>query len=516
MKHWLKNAVFYEIYPQSFNDTNADGIGDFEGIIEKLDYIRDMGFTAIWMNPCYDSPFTDAGYDVRNYYKTAERYGTNDDLKRLFDEVHKRDMHIIIDLVPGHTSIDCEWFKESMKAERNEYSDRYIWTDNIKKSLDGIADISGSLRGISNRDGSCGVNYYSTQPALNYGFANPTETWQCAVDSQAALSTRAEILNVIRFWLNLGCDGYRVDMAASLIKNDIEKTEMIKFWQEMFAVIRKEFPEAVFVSEWGDPSKALVAGFDMDFLLHFGPSHFLDMYHSENPYFSENGAGYAEDFFAYYLDSYNKTKGIGSICLISGNHDMPRIAHFCSETEIKLVYAFMMSMPGIPFIYYGDEIGMKYLDGITSVEGGYWRTGARSPMQWNGGKNSGFSDADADKLYIMQDPDPERPTAEKQMKDENSILNELKRQIAVRKNNNTLAENGGFELINSGYPLVYRRYTDEKDVLVAINPKNEECSVDTAAELGRVVYELNGAAHTENGKLIVPPCSASYIEIKGF
>ena len=118
MKSWLKNAVFYEIYPQSFNDTNADGIGDFCGIIEKLDYIRDMGFTAIWMNPCFDSPFADAGYDVRDIYKAAARYGTNEDLKKLFDEVHKRGLHIILDLVPGHTSVECKWFSESKKADK--------------------------------------------------------------------------------------------------------------------------------------------------------------------------------------------------------------------------------------------------------------------------------------------------------------------------------------------------------------------------------------------------------------
>lgn len=109
--------MFYQIYPQSFKDSNADGIGDFNGIIQKLDYIKEMGFTAIWMNPCYTSPFTDAGYDVEDFYSVAPRYGTNEDIKRLFDEVHKRDMHIILDLVPGHTAYTCKWFKESKKPE---------------------------------------------------------------------------------------------------------------------------------------------------------------------------------------------------------------------------------------------------------------------------------------------------------------------------------------------------------------------------------------------------------------
>ena len=118
MAEWLKDAVFYEIYPQSFQDTNADGIGDFQGIIDHLDYIKELGCNAIWMNPCFESPFGDAGYDVSDYYTAAPRYGTNEDLKRLFDEVHKRGMYILLDLVPGHTSVEHPWFKESLKARK--------------------------------------------------------------------------------------------------------------------------------------------------------------------------------------------------------------------------------------------------------------------------------------------------------------------------------------------------------------------------------------------------------------
>ena len=124
---WLKNAVFYEIYPQSFKDTNGDGIGDFNGIIEKLPYIKSLGCNAIWMNPCYDSPFKDAGYDVRDHKKVASRYGTEEDLVRLFQEAHKLGIRILLDLVPGHTSEEHPWFQESGKAEENEYSSRYIW-----------------------------------------------------------------------------------------------------------------------------------------------------------------------------------------------------------------------------------------------------------------------------------------------------------------------------------------------------------------------------------------------------
>ena len=189
---WLDDAVFYEIYPQSFNDTNADGIGDFQGIIDKLDYIKETGFNAIWMNPCFASPFGDAGYDVADYYKAAPRYGTNEDLKRLFEEVHKRDMHILLDLVPGHTSTEHKWFKESIKPEKNEFTDRYVWTDSIWESPDGM----GSLRGISDRDGSCACNFFSHQPALNYGYYERTKSWQQAPEDEGPQATLEEMKNV--------------------------------------------------------------------------------------------------------------------------------------------------------------------------------------------------------------------------------------------------------------------------------------------------------------------------------
>ena len=136
MKEWLKDAIFYEIYPQSFYDTNGDGVGDLNGIIEKLGYIRGLGFNAVWINPCFESPFGDAGYDVANYYKIAPRYGTNEDAKRLFAEAHRLGMRVILDLVPGHTSVECEWFKKSCLAEPNEYSGRYVWTDSIWTGID--------------------------------------------------------------------------------------------------------------------------------------------------------------------------------------------------------------------------------------------------------------------------------------------------------------------------------------------------------------------------------------------
>ena len=249
MPKWLDNAVFYEIYPQSFLDTHADGIGDFRGIIQKLDYIRDLGFNALWINPCFDSPFGDAGYDVADYYTAAPRYGTNEDLKRLFDEAHKRGIHVLLDLVPGHTSVEHKWFKESMKPEKNEFTDRYVWTDSVWESPENM----GCLRGISQRDAACALNFFSCQPALNYGFYEITRPWQQKPEDEGPQATLEAMKNVMRFWLGMGCDGFRVDMAGSLVKNDPESKGTIALWQNVRAFLDEEFPEAAMVSEWGEP-----------------------------------------------------------------------------------------------------------------------------------------------------------------------------------------------------------------------------------------------------------------------
>ena len=516
MKSWLNDAIFYQIYPQSFHDSNADGIGDFQGIIQKLDYIQDTGFNALWLNPCFDSPFGDAGYDVRDYFLAAPRYGTNQDLKELFDQVHSRGMHILLDLVPGHTSVECSWFKASMEPEENPYTHRYVWSDSIKKDIVGVPGIKGTIRGISDRDGCCGVNYYSCQPALNYGFAQCTEAWQQPVDAPGPMSTRQAMLEVIRFWLGLGCDGFRVDMASSLVKNDPSREQTIALWQDIFAKVRAEFPEAAFVSEWGCPDQALPAGFDMDFMLHFGPSHYKDLYHCDTPYFSPKGEGSAKEFFAYYTDVLAQTKALGGlISFPSGNHDMPRLSYYCDPHQIKLVFAFMMSMPGAPFVYYGDEIGMRYLPDIRSKEGGYERTGARTPMQWDQSANYGFSRAPERLLYVPQDPAADAPNAATQQQDTDSLLNEAKRLMALRKETPVLQAAADFKLLCDDYPLVYLRQLDNVRVLVAINPTNtQRCLPADGLYADRVLHSIGTAATLENGTLSTPPLSATYLILK--
>ena len=512
MPKWLDNAIFYEIYPQSFKDSNSDGIGDFNGIIEKLDYIKELGCNAIWMNPCFDSPFGDAGYDVADYYKAAPRYGTNDDLKRLFDEVHARDMHILLDLVPGHTSVRHQWFIESLKPQTNAYTDRYVWTDNIWEAPDGM----GCIRGISDRNGCCAVNFFSNQPALNYGFYKPDRPWQQSMDAPGPKATINEMKNIMRFWLTAGCDGFRVDMAGSLVKHDEDSKGTIQLWQGIRSFLDREFPEAAMISEWGEPDKALEGGFHMDFLLHFGPSHYNDLFRCSEPYFSGRGKGDVSEFVKKYIENYEKTAKKGLICIPSGNHDMERLAKYLHGDELKTAFAFILSMPGAPFIYYGDEIGMRYIENLTSVEGGFDRTGSRSPMQWDDSNNAGFSLAKSDMLYICQDESPDRPTVEKQTADKNSLYNEIKSLIALRKTHTALQSNGTIEFIcadSNTYPLVYLRSSADEKILVILNPSGSPADFDCEYHLSEKLHGFGGDITLTDGKATVPGGSYGFYRV---
>ena len=183
---WLRNAVFYEIYPSSFADSNGDGIGDINGIRQKLPYVKDLGCNALWLNPCFDSPFRDGGYDVRDYKLVAERYGTNEDLYALFREAHALGIRVLLDLVPGHTSEEHPWFLESGKPDRNEYSDRYVWTDFWIKGTPGHPYIAGETP----RNGAYMLNFFKCQPALNYGWAKVTEDWTRTASPRPSTATR--------------------------------------------------------------------------------------------------------------------------------------------------------------------------------------------------------------------------------------------------------------------------------------------------------------------------------------
>ena len=491
MPKWLEDAIFYEIYPQSFYDSNADGIGDIDGITAKLPYIRDMGFNAVWINPCFDSPFLDAGYDVRDYRLVAPRYGTNDDLIRCFEAAHQMGIKVILDLVPGHTSYQHEWFRKSALAETNEYTNRYIWTDSVWDAPAAHRFISG----MTQRDGNFMVNFFSSQPALNYGFKEIKEPWQLPPTHPDCIATREAMKDVMRFWLDAGCDGFRVDMADSLVKNDDEKKETGKIWQNVRKMLDEDYPQAALISEWSNPCLAIKCGFHCDFYLdHTGKGYHTLMRNIDpasrehRSYFSKLGRGDVTAFVSEYTADYESTKNDGYISLITGNHDTTRLRRNLDPSELKLAYAFLLTMPGVPFVYYGDEIGMKFSEGLKSKEGGYSRTGTRTPMQWNDGPNKGFSKADTDRLYLPVDESSDAPSVESQLSDPESLIHEVSRLNAFRHTHKDLHGNGPFEVIyarKNEYPFIYRRGS----LTMAVNSSGKAAKIPVSLQ-GNLIYSI--------------------------
>ena len=270
------------------------------------------------------------------------------------------------------------------------------------------------------------------------------------------------------------------------------------------------------VSEWGEPQYSLQGGFDMDFLLHFGPEGYNSMFRSAEPFFSKRGKGTPAIFAEQYNGYHEKaTTGGGLICIPSGNHDMDRLARGRDEDELKCCFAFLLTMPGAPFVYYGDEIGMNFVEGLVSVEGGYNRTGSRSPMQWDSTANDGFSTADKSQLYIKQDDAPDRPTVEKQMLDEKSLYNEIKKLIKLRNENSALHNLSAFEFVSSdGYPLVYKRNSDNQTVYVFINPSDKAVTVNADyAKGGRAIYTLGENGSVKADTVTVPASGAIFVEV---
>ncbi len=523
---WLKDAVFYEIYPQTFNDTNGNGIGDIQGIIEKLDYLESLGINAIWLNPCFESPFIDAGYDVADYYKVALRYGSNEKLKELFEKAKEKGIRILLDLVPGHTSTECEWFKQSAKHEKSKYDDWFIWTTNTFSDTAGMKFVGG----FNERNGQFLTNFFYCQPALNFGFSNPDPKypWQVSPDAPGPMAVRKEIKNIIAFWLDMGASGFRVDMAFSLVKKsgnsginlDAEKGTC-EFWKDIRKMLDEKHPEAVLVSEWFNPKQSLPSGFHSDFINHSfiqGLRNILRVgsnITSDDPSRYGDITGSLKQLFSEFNKTIKETGGLGYTSLFSGNHDMSRVMQEgVSETQLELYFAILLTLPGVPFIYYGDEIGMKFLDGLPSVEGGYNRCGSRTPMQWNSDKNAGFSDCNSEELYLPLDEDKDRPTVKAQEGDGNSLLTKVKKLITLRKSEECFRPDKSFELLNITSSTVAFSRDDNMICVFNLSNSTEEVSLEASGTFSESWLSNNNQVDYNGTRLVFNLNPYSYVMIK--
>lgn len=512
MNDWLSGAVFYQIYPNSFKDSNGDGYGDFKGITEKLEYIASLGCNGIWLNPCFDSPFCNGGYDVKDYFNVASRFGTMEDLEELLACAHELNIKVILDLVAGHTSEQNEMFYKSGSPEKNEFTDRYIWNNSVWKNYEEYRLEFGRAQ----RNGAYMVNLFSMQPSLNYGFNNITHTeWQLSYKSEECIKTRDWLIGVIDFWLCKGFDGFRVDMADSLVKNDDKKSATVEVWQYILQKVKKKYPESIFISEWSDPEKALIAGFDADFYLDQKDNGYYYLcrrvVEGENvSFFNPEGKGDVAAFMYDYLNRFLTTKKLGKIAFITGNHDIYRLAEYFDIHQLKLIYGVLLTLPGIPFIYYGDEIGLACKWDVLPKEGGFHRTLSRTPMQWDNSKNCGFSDADEADLFLPTDKSLDKVNVKEQLNDEDSLLNFIKKVLKLRKNNFDFCTTD-FEIVycESGkFPLIYKRGR----FTVVVNPTLFVHSVSENISGREILRVGDGIEKKDKGVFAVLPKTFIVIE----
>jgi maltose alpha-D-glucosyltransferase/alpha-amylase len=512
--------------------------------------------TAIWLNPVYVSGWTDGGYDIIDFYRVDKRFGDNDDLIELLREAHKRGIRIVMDLVAGHSSDQCEWFLQSREGANLRYSDYYIWPSFKPEEQsagpagsedpDYAALMSAHLsltRKFVATDAPRGPyyikNFYDTQPALNFGFADPdpAHPWEQAVDAPGPQSMRNELKNIMSFWMDKGVDGFRVDMAASLVKNDPDKAATIRLWNEDFVPwFDANYPEGILIAEWFNPAQSVaLADFDLDFFCHDGQYNYSSLFFfnrgfgpagSAKPYFAKAGEGELKTWFDLYDYQYQSVQGKGYVCLPSGNHDFNRV---CTEgrsdpEELKVAMTFFLTMPGVPFIYYGDEIGLKQNPNAPSTDGSGFRAGCRIPMLWDGTDNAGFSTAPLEKIYIPQDPDPNRMTVEKAEADPNSLLHYVRGLLRLRKEVPALGADASWRLVSSfdqPYPMVYEREWRGERCWVVLNPSGKQVSVTLPA--GAAKPELIGGNYkkctfkqTKKGDVIqISAVSAAILQFPG-
>lgn len=523
--------MVYQIYPQSFQDSNDDGIGDFRGVINRLDYIESLGIDAIWFNPCFESPFVDAGYDVADYLKVASRYGSNDDLVELIEKAAQRGIRVILDLVAGHTSIEHPWFqKELQAAGKDPKGDRYVWCEELPSGWD--SDLPGTPAWVKSpgpRKGWYLKNFYDEQPALNFGWVSSeiNQPWQDAADSPGPQRNVQALKDIMAFWLDRGAAGFRIDMAFSLVKGyDTAQAQSraAVIWQQIRSWLDANYPETVLIPEGSEPRTGEPLAFDADFFLVIFAEHSslfnnqfagrLPFHEPQQAYFDSAGQGTTRIF----TEGWNAIKGQQAdrlIMMATADHDFNRLA--CgnrSQQQLGAALTLLLTWGTVPCIWYGDEIGMRYLPNLPNVEGAicnpdYNRAGCRTPMQWDSSENAGFSRALPEKLYLPIDPEPDRPTVEAQSGDLHSTLNLVRRLTNLRRATPALRTQASVELLHEDYPLVYLRGGTH---LVAINPQGRPSSFEFA-RLERAKPLLVSGIELSATRLSLAPFSYGVFEL---
>jgi maltose alpha-D-glucosyltransferase/alpha-amylase len=483
--HWFKTAVFYELYVRSFYDANADGYGDFRGLIDKLDYLEWLGIDCIWLLPYYQSPLRDGGYDIADFYSILPEYGNLNDFMEFLDAAHERGLRVVADLVMNHTSDQHPWF-QAARQPGSPTRDWYVWSDSDKGYADARIIFVDTEKSNWTWDEEAGAYYwhrfFAHQPDLNY--ANP--------------EVQEQMLAVLRFWLDLGLDGFRLDAVPYLFEREGTICENLPETHDFLKRVRREVDAAyeniVLLAEanqWpADVVQYFGDGEECHMCFHFPlmPRMFMSARRQvrypmveileQTPAIADNCQWgiflrnhdeltlemVTDDERDYMYKEYARDPRM-KLNLGIRRRLAPLLENSRDQTE--LFHAMLLSLPGTPIIYYGDEIGMG--DNIFLGD----RDGVRTPMHWTGDRNAGFSRADFAQLYLPILLDPvygyQSVNVEAQLRNPNSFLHWFRRMLSIRKEHAVFGH-GSFEILHPNNPAIFafiRRHNE--DVVLCVN-----------------------------------------------
>ncbi|MGB6771025.1 MAG: maltose alpha-D-glucosyltransferase [Candidatus Dormiibacterota bacterium] len=511
-RDWYRDAVMYEVFVRGFYDANNDGIGDIPGLIEKLDYLHWLGVNCVWLLPIFASPQRDGGYDISDFYSIQPEYGTLDDMRRLLSEAHSRGIRVITDLVVNHTSDRHPWFQESRSNPNSAKRDWYVWSDTTDRYQG--ARIIFTDTEVSNwtYDPEAGAYYwhrfFSHQPDLNY--ANP--------------EVQDAMLEVISFWLRLGLDGLRLDAVPYLFEADGTNCENLPETHQFLKRIRREvdaqFPSRLLLAEanqWPSDVRAYFGdGDECQMCFHFPlmPRMFMALRQEQRYPITEILAQTPpipdECQWGIFLRNHDEL----TLEMVTDAERDYMYSEYARDPRMKLnlgirrrlapllgngrrqmelLYGLLLSLPGTPILYYGDEIGMG--DNLFATD----RDGVRTPMQWNGDRNAGFSRADFAQLYLPPLMDPlygyQACNVEQQERAETSLLQWLRRFIRIRQTHPVFGR-GQFELVQVSNPSIFGfvRSSETESILCVNNLSRfaQPVNLDLRLFAGMTPVELIG------------------------
>jgi maltose alpha-D-glucosyltransferase/alpha-amylase len=499
---WFKRSVFYEIHVRGFYDANGDGIGDFRGLTEKLDYLQWLGIDCIWLLPFYQSPLRDGGYDISDFEKVHPDYGNVDDVQELINAAHARRIRVIADLVMNHTSVEHPWFQESHSSPDSPKRDWYVWSDTDDRYTDARIIFVDTESSNWTWDPVAGQYYwhrfFSHQPDLNY-------------DNR---EVQDAMLDVLRFWLDIGLDGFRLDAVPYLFEREGTNCENLPETHAYLKRVRREiderYPDRVLLAEanqWPEDVVQYFGGGDecqMAFHFPVMPRMFMALRREEAvPIYETCQWGLflrnhdeltlemvTDDERDYMYTEYAKDPRM-KLNLGIRRRLAPLLDN--GRDEIELMHAILFSLPGSPVLYYGDEVAMG--DNVFLGD----RDGVRTPMQWTGDRNGGFSRADFAQLYAPPLMDPvygfQAVNIEAQLRTPTSLLRWLHRFIALRKEHPVFGF-GTYEPIEPSNSRIFahlRRFEDDLVLCVHNLARSAQAvELDLSAYEGRYPVELFG------------------------